>query len=186
MKKIFDISIALISLFVLLIPVMIISVCIFLTSKGSIFYYSERIGKNNKVFRMPKFRTMITETPQVASDLLANPEQYHTKIGNFLRKTSLDELPQLLSVINGDMSLVGPRPLLYNQYELIELRTEKGLDSLLPGITGWAQINGRDELSITEKIMFDEEYMKRKSFWFDLKILLLTPKKVLSQDSISH
>ena len=186
MKKVFEISIALITLFVLLIPVMLISISIFLTSKGSIFYYSDRIGKNNKVFKMLKFRTMITQTPQVASDLLANPEQYHTKIGKFLRKTSLDEIPQLISVLNGDMSLVGPRPLLYNQYELIQLRTEKGLDSLLPGITGWAQINGRDKLSIKEKIMFDEEYMKRKSFWFDLKILFLTPKKVFSQDGISH
>jgi O-antigen biosynthesis protein WbqP len=165
---------------------MIISLVIRLTSKGSAFYWSERIGKNNMIFKMPKFRTMKTDTPAVATHLLNNPDQYLTSIGKFLRKYSLDELPQLHSILKGDMSFVGPRPALFNQDDLIELRTKKGIHILTPGLTGWAQINGRDELPIPIKVGFDEYYLKHRSFLFDLKIILMTIFKVLRSEGVKH
>jgi len=163
-----------------------IAIAIRQTSKGSVLYWSDRIGKNNKIFKMPKFRSMLIDTPAVATHLLDNPDAYLSPIGGFLRSTSLDELPQLFSVLRGDMSFVGPRPALYNQDDLITLRTEKGVDKLLPGITGWAQINGRDELSIPDKVELDVEYLNRQSFWFDMKILWMTFLKVINRDGVSH
>lgn len=157
-----------------------------ISSKGPIIYYSDRVGMNNTIFKMPKFRTMLINTPPVATHLLVNPDSYLSPIGAFLRQSSLDELPQLLSVIKGDMSFVGPRPALFNQLDLIALRKERGLDKLLPGITGWAQVNGRDELSIPEKVSLDFEYLNRKSFWFDIKILLLTVFKIFKRDGVTH
>ena len=157
-----------------------------LTSKGSALYWSDRVGKNNKIFKMPKFRSMLIDTPAVATHLLDNPDAYLTPIGGFLRRSSLDELPQLFSVLKGDMSFVGPRPALFNQDDLISLRKEKGVDRLLPGITGWAQVNGRDELSIPDKVALDVEYLNRQSFWFDIKILWMTSLKVVKRDGVSH
>ena len=156
------------------------------TSKGPILYWSQRIGRNNHPFKMPKFRTMKLETPVVATHLLDNPDTYLSPIGGFLRRYSLDELPQLFSVLKGDISLVGPRPALFNQKDLIALRKEKKIDKLLPGITGWAQVNGRDILSVSDKVDLDEVYMLRQSFWFDLKILWMTFLKVLSHKDVSH
>ena len=156
------------------------------TSKGPVLYWSDRIGRNNEIFKMPKFRSMLIDTPAVATHLLDNPDVYLSPIGGFLRRFSLDELPQLLSVLKGDMSFVGPRPALYNQDDLIALRTEKGVDKLLPGITGWAQVNGRDELSIPDKVALDVEYLNRQSFWFDIKILWMTFLKVINRDGVSH
>ena len=170
MKRIFDLFFGVILLVLLIIPMLLIAISIQLTSKGPSLYWSDRIGKNNTIFKMPKFRSMLIDTPAVATHLLDNPGAYLSPIGGFLRSTSLDELPQLFSVLKGDMSFVGPRPALYNQDDLIALRTEKGVDKLLPGITGWAQVNGRDELSIPDKVALDVEYLKRKSFWFDIKI----------------
>jgi O-antigen biosynthesis protein WbqP len=186
MKRIFDLMLSIFLFLVLLIPLLLIAVLVISTSKGPVFYWSERIGKNNKIFKMPKFRSMLIDTPTVATHLLNNPDSYLSPIGGFLRRTSLDELPQLFSVLKGDMSFVGPRPALYNQYDLIDLRTEKGVDKLLPGITGWAQINGRDELSIAYKVSLDLEYLNRQSFWFDMKILWMTFLKVLNRDGVSH
>ena len=157
-----------------------------LTSKGPVLYWSDRIRKNNIIFRMPKFRSMLVDTPDVATHLLDNPDSYLSPIGSFLRSTSLDELPQLYSILKGDMSFVGPRPALYNQDDLIALRTEKGVDKLLPGITGWAQVNGRDELSIPDKVALDVEYLNRQSFWFDMKILWMTFLQVVNRDGVSH
>jgi len=157
-----------------------------LTSKGPSLYWSNRVGKSNKIFKMPKFRSMLIDTPAVATHLLDNPDSYLSPIGDFLRRTSLDELPQLFSVLKGDMSFVGPRPALFNQYDLIALRTEKRVDKLLPGITGWAQVNGRDELSIPDKVALDVEYLNRQSFWFDIKILWMTLLKVITRDGVSH
>ena len=157
-----------------------------LTSKGSALYWSDRVGKNNKIFKMPKFRSMLIDTPAVATHLLDNPDAYLTPIGGFLRRSSLDELPQLFSVLKGDMSFVVPRPALFNQDDLISLRKEKGVDRLLPGITGWAQVNGRDELSIPDKVALDVEYLNRQSFWFDIKILWMTSLKVVKRDGVSH
>jgi len=174
-------------LFVLLfIPMLLIMIAIRLTSKGPSLYWSDRIGKDNETFKMPKFRSMRIDAPVVATHLLDNPDSYLSPIGGFLRRTSLDELPQLYSVLKGDMSFVGPRPALFNQDELITLRREKGMDKLLPGITGWAQVNGRDILSVTDKIDLDEVYMQRQSFWFDMKILWMTFLKVIKQDGVSH
>ena len=161
-------------------------IAIRLTSKGPSLYWSDRIGKDNETFKMPKFRSMRIDAPVVATHLLDNPDSYLSPIGGFLRRTSLDELPQLYSVLKGDMSFVGPRPALFNQDELITLRREKGMDKLLPGITGWAQVNGRDILSVTDKIDLDEVYMQRQSFWFDMKILWMTFLKVIKQDGVSH
>ena len=165
---------------------LLVTVTVKLTSSGPTFYWSERIGRYNSRFSMPKFRTMRTDTPALATHLLVNPEQWLTPIGSFLRKSSLDELPQLWSILKGDMSFVGPRPALFNQHDLIALRTEKGVHELLPGLTGWAQVNGRDDLPIPEKVQLDIEYLEKRSFFFDLKILLLTVLKVVSRDGVSH
>ena len=174
-------------LIIILSPVyLFIIILVYLTSKDPVFYWSERVGKDNKIFKMPKFRSMLINTPAVATHLLDNPDSYLSPIGGFLRSTSLDEIPQLYSVLKGDMNFVGPRPALYNQDELIALRTEKGVNKLLPGITGWAQVNGRDELSIADKVALDVEYLSRKSFWFDIKILWMTFLKVMKRDGVSH
>ncbi|HLZ19372.1 MAG TPA: sugar transferase, partial [Smithellaceae bacterium] len=163
-----------------------IAILVKLTSRGPALYWSERVGADNRLFKMPKFRTMKTNTPEVATHLMADPDSYLTPVGKVLRTLSLDELPQLWSVIKGDMSFVGPRPALYNQDDLIQLRTQKGISRILPGITGWAQINGRDELPIPQKVSFDEYYLKNQSFLFDLKILCLTVLKVIRREGVSH
>ena len=186
MKRIFDLLLGIATLVLLAIPMLLIAVAVYSTSKGSTLYWSERVGKKNKIFRMPKFRSMSTDAPAVATHLLDNPDVYLSPIGGFLRRSSLDELPQLFSVLKGDMSFVGPRPALYNQDDLIALRTENGVDKLLPGITGWAQVNGRDELSIPDKVALDSEYLSRQSFWFDMKILWMTFLKVVKRDGVSH
>ena len=186
MKRIFDFFLAIVVLFLLIIPIMFIFIAVWLSSKGPALHWSNRIGKNNKIFKMPKFRSMLIDAPSVATHLLDNPDTYLSPIGGFLRSTSLDEIPQLLSVLKGDMSFVGPRPALYNQDDLITLRTKKGVDNLLPGITGWAQVNGRDELSIPDKVAFDLEYLKHQSLWFDMKILWITLLKVVKRVGVSH
>ncbi len=171
-KRIFDLTLAGFLLCFLSIPILVVGLMVKLTSKGPVLYWSDRVGINNTIFRMPKFRTMRINTPAVATHLMKNSDVYLTPIGSFLRKFSLDELPQLYSVLKGDISFVGPRPALYNQDDLIELRTKKGIDKLIPGITGWAQVNGRDELPIPIKVEFDEYYLKNRSFFFDLKTRL--------------
>jgi O-antigen biosynthesis protein WbqP len=186
MKRIFDLILAIFLFLVLLILLLLIAVLVITTSKGPVLYWSERIGKNNKIFKMPKFRSMLTGTPVVATHLLDNPGAYLSPIGRFLRHYSLDELPQLFSVLKGDMSFVGPRPALFNQENLITLRNEKRVSKLLPGITGWAQVNGRDKLSIPDKVALDVEYLNRQSFWFDIKILWITFLKVVKRDGVSH
>ena len=186
MKRISDSLLVVIVIILLLIPIILTAIAVRITSKGSILYWSDRVGKNNKIFKMPKFRSMEIGTPAVATHLLDNPDSFLSPIGGFLRHSSLDELPQLFSVLKGDMSFVGPRPALYNQDDLISLRTEKGVDKLLPGITGWAQVNGRDELSIPDKVELDVEYLNRQSFWFDIKILWMTFLKVINRDGVSH
>jgi len=186
MKRIFDLILAISLFLVLLISLLLIAVLVITTSKGPSLYWSDRVGRNNKIFKMPKFRSMLIDTPAVATHLLDNPDIHLSPIGGFLRRSSLDELPQLFSVLKGDMSFVGPRPALYNQDDLITLRTEKGVDKLPPGITGWAQVNGRDELSIPDKVALDLEYLNRQSFWFDMKILWMTFLKVMKRDGVSH
>jgi len=186
MKRIFDTALAILFFLILSFPMLIIAVSVKLTSKGPVLYWSNRVGKKNKVFKMPKFRTMMSDTPAMATHLMNNPEQYCTLVGSFLRKSSLDELPQLYSVLKGDMSFVGPRPALFNQDDLIELRTKKGIHNLIPGITGWAQINGRDDLPIPEKVDLDEFYLKNHSFMFDLKTLFLTFFNVLWSKGVQH
>jgi O-antigen biosynthesis protein WbqP len=186
MKRIFDLILALIILALSFIPLIFIAIAVRLTSKGPTLHWSSRVGKDNRTFSMPKFRTMRLETPQVATHLLRNPKQYETPIGPFLRKTSLDELPQLFNIFKGDMSFVGPRPALFNQYDLIQLRTKGKVHHLLPGLTGWAQINGRDTLSIPDKVALDVEYLKQQSFVFDIRILWATILKVLKRDGVSH
>jgi len=186
MKRIFDLILAIFLFLVLLISLLLIAVLVITTSRGPVLYWSDRIGKNNKIFKMPKFRSMLIGTPAVATHLLNNPDSYLSPIGSFLRSSSLDELPQLFSVLKGDMSFVGPRPALYNQDDLISLRTDKGVDKLLPGVTGWAQVNGRDELSIPDKVTLDVEYLNRQSFWFDMNILWMTFLKVIKRDGVSH
>ena len=186
MKRGFDFLLAILTGLLLLLPFIAVAMLVKLTSKGLILYWSDRVGKNNETFKMPKFRSMIIDTPAVAPHLLSNPSAYLSPIGGFLRRSSLDELPQLFSVLKGDMSFVGPRPALFNQEDLIALRTEKGVDKLLPGITGWAQVNGRDELSIPDKVALDTEYLNRQSFWFDIKILWMTFLKVVKRDGVSH
>jgi O-antigen biosynthesis protein WbqP len=186
MKRLFDLTLALVAATFLLLPIVAVALAVRLTSPGAALYWSDRVGRNNRVFKMPKFRSMRTDTPAVATHLLQNPEQWLTPIGSFLRKSSLDELPQLWSILKGDMSFVGPRPALFNQDDLITLRTEKGVHKLLPGLTGWAQVNGRDELPIPQKVQLDAEYLPRQSFVFDLKILWLTALKVLARDGVSH
>jgi O-antigen biosynthesis protein WbqP len=186
MKRVFDLFVVVILLLLLVVVMLFIAIAIRLSSEGPSLYWSDRVGKNNKIFKMPKFRSMLIETPSVATHLLNNPDSYLSPIGGFLRRSSLDELPQLFLVLKGDMSFVGPRPALFNQDDLIALRTEKGVDKLLPGITGWAQVNGRDELSIPDKVALDEEYLNRQSFWFDVKILWMTFLKVINQDGVNH
>ena len=186
MKRFFDFLLVVIVFILLIVPIILTVIAIRITSKGSVLYWSDRVGRNNEIFKMPKFRSMLTSTPAVATHLLDNPNSYLSPIGKFLRSTSLDELPQLFSVLKGDMSFVGPRPALFHQNDLITLRTEKGVDKLLPGITGWAQVNGRDELSIPDKVVLDVEYLNRQSFWFDIKILWMTFLKVVKCDGVSH
>lgn len=186
MKRIFDISIAFLAGVLLLLPITIVAAMVRCTSTGPVLYWSDRVGRDNKIFKMPKFRTMRVDTPAVATHLLQNPDQFLTPVGSFLRKSSLDELPQLWSILIGDMSFVGPRPALFNQDDLIRLRTEYGVHHLLPGLTGWAQINGRDELPIPEKVKLDVEYMQQQSFGIDVKIIVLTFFKVLRREGIIH
>jgi len=185
-KRFFDLLLAITILFPLAPVMLLVAIAVRLSSKGPALYWSDRVGKNNAIFRMPKFRSMLIETPDVATHLLDKPDSYLSPIGGFLRRSSLDELPQLFSVLKGDMSFVGPRPALFNQEDLITLRTEKGVDKLLPGITGWSQVNGRDELSIPGKVILDAEYLERQSFWFDIKILWMTFLKVVKSDGVSH
>ena len=186
MKRLFDSLLAVIIIILLAVPIILTAIIVRITSKGGVLYWSDRIGINNEIFNMPKFRSMRIDAPAVATHLLDNPDAYLSSIGGFLRRSSLDELPQLFSVLKGDMSFVGPRPALFNQDDLISLRTKKGVDKLLPGITGWAQVNGRDELSIPDKVALDVEYLNRQSFWFDMKILWMTFLKVIKQDGVSH
>ena len=177
---------ALFAVLIFMLPILLVAVVVRLTSTGPILYWSDRVGRNNKIFKMPKFRTMQEETPALATHLLPDPKQFLTPVGSFLRKSSLDELPQLWSIVRGDMSFVGPRPALFNQDDLIELRTQYGVDKLVPGLTGWAQINGRDELPIPEKVKLDVDYMNNQSICLDMKILFLTFVKVLRRDGIQH
>jgi O-antigen biosynthesis protein WbqP len=186
MKRFFDLLLALIAALVLVLPVALVALAVRLTSAGPALYWSERVGRHNKTFKMPKFRSMRVGTPAVATHLLANPKSHLTPIGGFLRKSSLDELPQLWSILMGDMSFVGPRPALFNQQDLIELRTAQGVHVLVPGLTGWAQVNGRDELPIPQKVALDAEYLVRRSFWFDIRILWMTFLKVVQRDGVSH
>ena len=186
MKRLFDLFTAVQALIVFLVPAGLVALAVLLTSKGPIIYWSDRVGRYNKIFKMPKFRTMQIGTPTVATHLMVDNEQFLTRVGSFLRKSSLDELPQLWSIIAGDMSFVGPRPALFNQDDLIKLRTEKGVHNLIPGLTGWAQINGRDELPVPDKVELDIEYMERQSFWFDIYILWSTFLKVVSRDGVAH
>jgi len=186
MKRIFDIVLVTMFFIVFFFPMLIIALLVKITSKGPVLYWSDRVGKYNRIFKMPKFRTMMSDTPTMATHLMKNPEQYCTPVGSFLRKSSLDELPQLYSVLKGDMSFVGPRPALFNQDDLIELRTKKGIHKLIPGITGWAQINGRDDLPIPEKVDLDEYYLNNHSFMFDLKTLFMTLLSVVSSRGVQH
>ncbi|MBA3995710.1 MAG: UDP-phosphate galactose phosphotransferase [Candidatus Accumulibacter sp.] len=186
MKRVFDFTLAFAAAAALALPILIVALAVRLTSPGPALYWSKRVGRNNCIFEMPKFRSMRIDTPAVATHLLQNPDQWLTPIGSFLRKSSLDELPQLWSILKGDMSFVGPRPALFNQDDLIALRTEKDVHELVPGLTGWAQVNGRDELPIPQKVLLDAEYLQRRSFLFDLKILWMTARKVLSKDGVSH
>lgn len=185
-KRLFDFCLTGVLGVILIIPILIVALMVLLTSTGPVIYWSDRVGQGNKLFKMPKFRTMDVDTPAVATHLLLDPRQFLTPVGSFLRKSSLDELPQLWSILRGDMSFVGPRPALFNQDDLIALRTQYGIDKLLPGLTGWAQINGRDELTIADKAKLDVEYMQNQSLFFDLKIIFLTILKVLCRDGIQH
>ena len=186
MKRLFDLAVAFVAAVFLALPILIVAVAVRLTSPGPALYWSDRVGCHNHLFHMPKFRTMRTGTPAVATHLLADPAAYLTPIGGFLRRTSLDELPQLWSILKGDMSFVGPRPALFNQDDLVALRTERGVHRLVPGLTGWAQVNGRDDLPIPVKVDYDIEYAQRQSMGFDLYILWLTVVKVLRSDGVSH
>ena len=186
MKRLFDLAVALVAAVFLALPIVLVALAVKLTSPGPALYWSDRVGRRNRIFKMPKFRSMRIDTPAVATHLLQNPEQWLTPIGSFLRKSSLDELPQLWSILKGDMSFVGPRPALFNQDDLIALRTEKGVHELVPGLTGWAQVNGRDELPIPKKVALDAEYLQRRSLLFDLKVLWMTALKVWARDGVSH
>ena len=186
MKRLFDLVLVVVLLSLLVIPMLFVAIAVLLSSRGSVLYWSDRVGTGNVVFKMPKFRSMRVDTPELATHKMTNPSEFLTPIGGFLRRNSLDEIPQLFSIFKGDMSFVGPRPALFNQDDLIALRTEKGVDQLVPGLTGWAQVNGRDELPIPEKVRLDIEYFQRRSFWFDLKILWLTCLKVIKGEGISH
>ena len=186
MKRFFDLILGFFAIVALLLPALLVAIAVQLTSKGPALYWSDRVGRNNIIFKMPKFRSMRVGAPAAATHLLAAARLHLTPIGSFLRKSSLDELPQLWSILAGDMSFVGPRPALFNQQDLIALRTEQGVHTLVPGLTGWAQVNGRDELPITQKVAFDAEYLQRQSLWFDIKILWLTFLKVVKRDGVSH
>ena len=186
MKRLFDLIFCIFLLVLFAVPILLIIILIHTTSKGETLYWSDRVGKNNIIYKMPKFRSMKVNSPIIATNLISNVEQHFSQIGSFLRRYSLDELPQFFSILKDDMSFVGPRPALFNQYDLIDARTKTGVDKLLPGITGWAQVNGRDELSIHEKASLDEEYLIRQSFWFDMKILWMTLNKVLKSEGINH
>lgn len=186
MKRVFDLSLAVVALLMLALPVVLVALLVKLTSRGPVIYWSDRVGRGNRIFKMPKFRTMRVDTPAVATHLLTDPQRFLTPVGSFLRKSSLDELPQLWSILAGEMSFVGPRPALFNQDDLVALRTRYGVDRILPGLTGWAQINGRDELPIAEKVQLDVEYLRRQSFRLDLRIIFLTFLKVLRRDGIVH
>ncbi|GAA6140479.1 sugar transferase [Hydrogenophaga sp. 5NK40-0174] len=186
MKRLFDLSLALIAALVLALPMLVVALLVRLTSPGPALYWSDRVGKDNRLFRMPKFRSMRIDTPAVATHLLQDPKQYLTPIGNFLRKSSLDELPQLWNILTGDMSFVGPRPALFNQDDLVALRTERGIHELVPGLTGWAQINGRDELPIPQKVALDEHYLKHQTLFMDLRILFLTFWRVVARHGVTH
>ncbi len=186
MKRLFDLVLAAILTILFAVPLMVVALAVRLTSSGPALYWSDRVGRDNHIFKMPKFRSMRTDTPAVATHLLNNPQSFLTPIGGFLRRSSLDELPQIWSVLVGDMSFVGPRPALYNQDDLIALRTERRVHTLVPGLTGWAQVNGRDELPIPVKVDLDVEYMQKQSFFFDIYILYLTFIKVLRRDGVTH
>lgn len=186
MKRFFDLCLSLFALLFLVVPILLVALLVRITSVGPVIYWSDRVGRNNEIFKMPKFRTMRVDTPAVATHLLDNPNQFLTPIGSFLRKSSLDELPQLWSILHGDMSFVGPRPALFNQDDLITLRTAYGVHKLVPGLTGWAQVNGRDELPIPEKVKLDAEYMQQQSFLTDIKIIFLTFAKVLRSEGVQH
>jgi O-antigen biosynthesis protein WbqP len=186
MKRVFDICLGSLAALILFVPVLLVALAVRLTSKGPALYWSNRVGRNNVIFKMPKFRSMRVGTPAVATHLLADAQAHLTPIGSFLRKSSLDELPQLWSILASDMSFVGPRPALFNQHDLIGLRTEHGVHILVPGLTGWAQVNGRDELPILQKVALDAEYLTRRGFLFDIKILWLTFLKVIQRDGVSH
>ena len=185
-KRILDLSLAGVAVALLLLPAALLALLVRLTSPGPALYWSDRVGRHNRIFRMPKFRSMRLGTPAVATHLLTDPQACLTPIGSFLRKSSLDELPQLWSIVVGDMSFVGPRPALYNQHDLIALRTERGVHDLLPGLTGWAQVNGRDDVPTAEKVELDSEYLHRRTFWLDIRILWLTFVKVLLREGVSH
>ena len=186
MKRLVDLMLALVAMLFLLLPIIMVAVLVKLTSKGPVLYWSDRVGKNNAIFKMPKFRTMKVDTPAVATHLLTDHKRFLTPVGDFLRKSSLDELPQLWCILKGDMSFVGPRPALFNQADLIALRTRKGVHDLVPGLTGWAQINGRDELPIPQKVDLDVEYLNHQSLWMDIEIIWLTFIKVLKKDGVCH
>lgn len=186
MKRAFDLVLAVAAAVVLAVPVALAALLVKLTSRGPVLYWSDRVGRDNEIFRMPKFRTMKLGTPAVATHLLRDPDAYLTPVGSFLRRTSLDELPQLWSILVGDMSFVGPRPALFNQHDLVALRTQHGVHRLVPGLTGWAQVNGRDELSIAEKVRLDAEYLERRSLGFDLAVLWRTAVKVIRRDGVAH
>ena len=186
MKRLFDLFLSVLAALVLLVPVLLVALAVRLTSKGPALYWSDRVGRNNVIFKMPKFRSMRVGTPAVATHLLADAASHLTPIGSFLRKSSLDELPQVWSILVGDMSFVGPRPALFNQQDLINFRTAQGVHTLVPGLTGWAQVNGRDELLISDKVMLDVAYLQKQSLSFDIHILWLTLVKVVTRDGVSH
>ena len=186
MKRLFDLVLAVVAGFILILPCMLVAIMVRMTSIGPVLYWSDRVGRHNHIFKMPKFRSMRVGTPVLATHLLADPDSHLTPIGSFLRKSSLDELPQLWCILKGDMSFVGPRPALHNQYDLIEMRTQNGAHALVPGLTGWAQINGRDELPIPKKVALDIEYLQRKSIGFDIRILFLTAIKVIMRRDVTH
>ena len=185
-KQLFDLAMAMVAAVFLDLPILLVALAVRYSSPGPALYWSDRVGRNNQIFKMPKFRSMRIDTPAVATHLLDNPSQWLSPIGSVLRKSSLDELPQLWSILKGDMSFVGPRPAIFNQHDLIALRTEKGIHELVPGLTGWAQVNGRDEIPIPQKVELDAQYLKRKSFLFDLKILWMTVLKVTAGKGVSH
>lgn len=186
MKRSFDLFLAILAIFFLGLPLLLVTIWVRVTSPGPVLYWSDRVGRRNELFKMPKFRSMRVGTPAVATHLLTDPATYLTPIGSFLRQSSLDELPQLWSILVGDMSFVGPRPALFNQSDLIQLRTQQGVHELLPGLTGWAQVNGRDEIPIPEKVKLDAVYLRKQSFWFDIRILWMTFLKVVHRDNVSH